>query len=337
MILLYIVLALALTFTGSAVVGQFNELTIAMGGEPFEDHDGDALIGPDEYIDLNGNGVYDPNLFIKLRSFVDRKLVEMDNDVLGSTLYEVRTNALRLLGQAARPASEHVGALVDRAAQWAGGFLALLTLLVLIPFYLFFFLVEYPALSARLRDMVPPRYREQVLRITHDIGVELVAFLRGRLLCGAAKALLLWAGMLVLGIPYALPIALVSGLLSLVPFLGFLAGAVPASVLALTMPGGGTESLLWVLAVFGLGEAVEGGILFPLLLGKETGLHPVTLVVALLAGGALMGTLGVIIAIPLTLILKVLWRELGRPLYRDWANPPEAGASPPTSRAPSGA
>jgi predicted PurR-regulated permease PerM len=210
---------------------------------------------------------------------------------------------------------------VERVADWAGGVFALITLLILIPFYLFFFLAEYPAMSRRLHDLVPPRYQRQVDRITRDIGRELVAFLRGRLACGALKALLLWIGMALLGIPYALPIALVSGLLSLVPFLGFLAGVIPASVIALTMLGGGTEILAWVVLLFLGAEGVEGLVLYPLVLGRETGLHPVTLVVVLLAGGALMGSLGVIVAIPLALICKVLWRELVLPLYKEWAHP----------------
>ena len=86
-----------------------------------------------------------------------------------------------------------------------------------------------------------------------------------------------------------------------------------------------------IIGLFVVAEAIEGGVLFPLLLGKETGLHPVAIVVVLLAGGVLMGTLGVIIAIPLALICKVLWRELVLPLYKAWANPGEereaAGAS----------
>ncbi|MED5330394.1 MAG: AI-2E family transporter, partial [Planctomycetota bacterium] len=75
----------------------------------------------------------------------------------------------------------------------------------------------------------------------------------------------------------------------------------------------------WVVGVFLGGEAFEGAVLFPLILGRETGLHPVMIVALLLAGGALMGTIGVIVALPLALVCKVLWRELGRPLYLEWA------------------
>jgi predicted PurR-regulated permease PerM len=142
-------------------------------------------------------------------------------------------------------------------------------------------------------------------------------------MCGFIKALILYVGLLVLGIGFALPIALACGVLSLVPFVGFIVGVVPASVIALTMDNGGTEMLLWVVGLFCAAEAFEGFVLFPVVLGRETGLHAVTIVVVLLAGGALFGTLGVLIGIPLALICKVLWRELGLPLYRAWADPPK--------------
>jgi len=325
--ILYAVLLVAAVLFAAVVVKQFQELGRALSGEPFHgDYDGNGLIelgsasaGRDEFDDQNGNGAYDAGALLRLKNWLDTRIASRADGVLGGALDQVRTQAVDMLSQFAKPAGDMIGQSVSRAAAWAGGLLGLLTLIVLLPFYTFFFLVEYPAMSRRLRTTVPPRYRDQVDRITKDIGKELVTFFRGRLLCGAIKALLLFVGMLWLGIEFSLPIALVSGLLSLVPFMGFVAGVVPASIIALTMPGGGTETLLWVVGLFAAGEAIEGGILFPLVLGRETGLHPVTLVVVLLAGGALMGTLGLIVAIPLALICKVLWRELGLPLYREWA------------------
>jgi len=325
--LLYALLLLAAILFAAVVIKQFQELGRALSGEPFHgDYDGNGLIelgsaagGRDEFDDQNGNGVYDAGALVRLKGWLDTRIASRADGLLGATLDQVRTQTVDMLSQFAKPAGDMIGQSVERVAAWAGGLFGLLTLMVLIPFYTFFFLVEYPAMSRRLRATVPPRYREQVDRITKDIGKEMVTFFRGRLLCGAIKAVLLFVGMLSLHIEFALPIALVSGLLSLVPFVGFIAGVVPASIIALTMPGGGTETLLWVVGLFAAGEAIEGGLLFPLVLGRETGLHPVTLVVVLLAGGALMGTLGVIVAIPLALICKVLWRELGLPLYREWA------------------
>jgi len=331
--LLYVLLLLGLTLAGSIVFKQFTELGRALTGEPFlGDFDDDGLIelssadGRPEFVDQNHDGEHNPGALLRLEGFVNRTMSRSANGPWGETLDEVRAQLVGMLGSLARPAGDMIARGIDNVAAWAGGLIALVTMLVLVPFYLFFFLVEYPAMTAKVRNLVPPRYRDQVDRITRDIGRELVTFFRGRLMCGFIKAILLYVGLLVLGIDFALPIALASGVLSLVPFVGFVVGVVPASVISLTMPGGGTEALLWVVGLFSAAEAIEGAVLFPLVLGRETGLHAVTIVVVLLAGGAIFGTLGVLIGIPLALISKVLWRELGLPLYRDWANP----AAPPS-------
>ncbi|HZM00971.1 MAG TPA: AI-2E family transporter, partial [Planctomycetota bacterium] len=327
--LLYVALTMTVVWASNVLGRQFEQLVRALSGERLiADYDDNGLIelaGPgverDEFEDLDRDRRFDPGALLQLENWLDAQLGRSSSGVLGATLDTVRAEILASIASLARPAGEMAQAGYESVMAWAGGVWHALTLLVLIPFYLFFFLVEYPAMVARLRTLVPPRHREQVDRITRDVGRELVAFLRGRVMCGLIKAVLLWAGMVALGIPFAPVIALVSGLLSLLPFVGFVVGVLPASVIALTMPGGGTASFAWVLGLFIAAEALEAAVLYPLVLGRETGLHPVTLVIVLLAGGALMGTLGVLVAIPLALIMKVLWLELVMPLYRAWAYP----------------
>ena len=303
---LYLVMIVLVAMTASGVGGQFGALAQSLSGE--------TVIG-----DLNGNGVYDAGALSELAGWVDQNMKARDGEWYGELIAEARATTLEGLARVAQPAGEMLSGVLRRLATWVGGVAELVTMLILVPFYLFFFLVEYPVMRRRLQDLIPQRYREQVDRITKDIGHELVTFLRGRLLCGLVKGAILWVGLSLLNIPFALPISLLSGLLSLVPFLGFLAGVLPAAVLGLTMPGGGAETVGWVVGVFLGGEAFEGAVLFPLILGRETGLHPVMIVALLLAGGALMGSIGVIVALPLALVCKVLWRELGRPLYLEWA------------------
>jgi predicted PurR-regulated permease PerM len=325
--LLYVAILIGASLSGAAISSQFTELVDVLSGETLHgDYDGNGLVnladspaGQDEFDDRNGNGAWDGGALVALREWINQQRTRSADGIWGEVIDDLGGSAIDLLEKMWVPTTAMIAKGLDKLANWAGGFFELLTLLVLVPFYLFFFLIEYPSMSRALFGLVPPRHREQVDRITRDIGKELVSFLRGRLACGMVKAALLFAGMLLLGVQFAMPIALVSGLLSLVPFLGFLAGVIPASVIALTMPGGGTESLLWVILLFGAAEAFEGIVLFPWLLGRETGIHPVTMVVVLLAGGALLGTLGVLVAIPLALVCKVLWRELGLPFYREWA------------------
>jgi predicted PurR-regulated permease PerM len=327
--ILYVALLLIGFFSAAGVSGQFRDLGRELQGEEFfGDLDGNGLVnlaaGPsqrDEFADLNHNGVWDGGALISLKTLINTERSRLPEGAWGDALDDLGLGMLDLLDKLAGPATGVLSSGIESAAERAGGVFQLLTLVVLIPFYLFFFLVEYPAIHRRLHALVPVRHRDMTERIAADVGHELVAFLRGRLSCGLVKAVFLWVGMMVMGIPFALPIALVSGLLSLVPFLGFLAGVLPASVLALTMLGGGTEAFMYVIILFGVAEAFEGAVLYPFLLGKETGLHPVALVVVLLAGGSLMGTLGVLVAVPLALICKVLWRELGQRFYREWADP----------------
>ena len=336
--ILYVALVLGLLAGGSGIGGQFKALARALQGEEFVgDLDGNGLINRgagdgsrDEFRDLNGNLTWDGGALMALTRMVDSERARLPAGTLGEALYKFGGGLLDLFQDMAAPATGMVASGIERAAGWAGGIFQLVTLLVLVPFYLFFFLVEYPQISTNLRRLVPPRHRDMTERVARDIGRELVAFLRGRLACGLIKALMLWVGMLLLGIPFALPIALVSGLLSLVPFLGFLAGVLPAAIIALTMDGGGTQTLVYVVVLFGVAEAFEGAVLFPIVLGKETGLHPVMLVVVLLAGGSIMGTVGVLAAVPVALIIKVLWREVGVAFYLAWAFPePVDGAGAP--------
>ena len=325
--LLYVTILIGASLSGAIISSQFTELVDVLSGEKLHgDYDGNHLINladspgaQDEFDDRNGNGVWDGGALVALREWINQQRIHFADGIWGEVIDDLGGSAIDLLEKVWVPATAMTARGLEKLSNWAGGFFQLLTMLVLVPFYLFFFLVEYPSMSRALFGLVPPRHREQVDRITRDIGKELVSFLRGRLACGMVKAAFLFAGMLLLDIQFAMPIALVSGLLSLVPFLGFLVGVIPASVIALTMPGGGSEALLWVILLFGAAEAFEGIVLFPLLLGRETGLHPVTMVVVLLAGGALLGTLGVLVAIPLALVCKVLWRELGLPFYREWA------------------
>lgn len=334
--ILYMALVLLVFVSASGVSGQFSALGRALQGEEFHgDLDGNGLVtlalAPGqraEFTDRNANGRWDGGALIALKALVNSERTRLPEGVWGDALDDLGRGVLDLLDKLTGPATGVLSSGIESAAIQAGGLFQLLTLLVLIPFYLFFFLVEYPAIRQRMHDLVPVRHREMTERLARDVGQELVSFLRGRLSCGLVKAVMLWVGMLMMSIPFALPIALVSGLLSLVPFLGFLAGVLPAALLALTMPGGGTEALLYVMALFGAAEAFEGAVLYPFLLGKETGLHPIALVVVLLAGGSLMGTLGVLAAVPLALICKVLWRELGQGFYREWADPDSAESEP---------
>jgi predicted PurR-regulated permease PerM len=151
----------------------------------------------------------------------------------------------------------------------------------------------------------------QAARLASEVDGVLGAFLRGQLSVMAALATVYTVGLWIVGLDLAFLIGLLSGLVSFVPYLGFLLGATAASIAAY-LQFQDWIPLLWVLAVFGVGQTLEGMVLTPMLVGDKIGLHPVAVIFAVMAGAQLFGFVGVLIALPVAAVLVVMLREVRR-------------------------
>lgn len=137
----------------------------------------------------------------------------------------------------------------------------------------------------------------------------LSSFLRGQLIVMLCLGIIYAIGLTLLGVRFGLLIGLLSGLASIVPYLGVIVGISVAGVVAF-FQSGEWWMLLGVAAVFGFGQVVESVVLQPKLLGDKIGLHPVAVIFAVLAGGNLFGFTGVLLALPAAAVIMVLLREL---------------------------
>ena len=137
----------------------------------------------------------------------------------------------------------------------------------------------------------------------------LSAFLRGQLLVMIALGLIYTVGLSLVGIEFAGLIGMGAGLLSIVPYLGSIVGVVVAAGAAI-FQFQDVFHLVMVLVVFGVGQSAEGMYLTPKLVGDQIGLHPVTVIFAVLAGGQLFGFLGILLALPVAAVLNVLVRHV---------------------------
>lgn len=207
--------------------------------------------------------------------------------------------------------------------------------LVLIPVYAFFLTLALPGIRATVRKYVPTHGRERSFRLMHDIERVVAAFFRGRLIVCAVCAALTYAGFVVIGVPYAALFAILIGLATAVPFAG-LVFLVPAVALHLA-DGHSALSACLVVAVYALVQTLETVALTPMIMGREVELHPVTLIIALLLCGKLLGILGLILAVPIAATVRILAREFLLPRLRGMAElPPQtvvmlkARAEPPT-------
>ncbi|HEY8331649.1 MAG TPA: AI-2E family transporter [Pseudomonas sp.] len=213
--------------------------------------------------------------------------------------------------------AEHLGQATDIAgillAQVTSSSLALLAWLgnlLLIPVVSFYLLRDWDVMMGHLRNLLPRKREEWVVRLAGECHEVLGAFLRGQLLVMLALALVYAGGLMLVGLELGLLIGLLAGLASIVPYMGFVVGIVAALVAVLFQFGLDWYPLLGVVVVFGIGQLLEGMWLTPLLVGDRIGLHPVAVIFAILAGGQLFGFTGVLLALPVAAVIMVLLRHM---------------------------
>ncbi len=200
------------------------------------------------------------------------------------------------------------------AAAWArisASGAALLTAavnLMLVPIVTFYLLRDWDLLVARIGQLIPRRALPKVQQLARESDEVLAAFIRGQLSVMAALAVVYGVGLAIVGVKLALLIGLLSGLVSFVPYLGFIVGIVTASI-AVVVQTHELLPLVWVAIVFGIGQVLESMWLTPLLVGHNIGLHPVAVIFAVMAGGQLFGFAGVLLALPAAAVLAVLVRH----------------------------
>ncbi len=154
-----------------------------------------------------------------------------------------------------------------------------------------------------LVSIVPRRWRKEVADTLHDISRIISKFIQGQLLTSLILGVLETAGLLIVGVRYALMLGLIGGLSNLVPFFGPYLGAIPAVIIAfLDSP----VKALWTIVVFIIAQEIDNDYIAPKIIKDKLGLHPVTTIFAVLAGGQFFGLPGLIFSVPAVAILKVL-------------------------------
>jgi predicted PurR-regulated permease PerM len=188
------------------------------------------------------------------------------------------------------------------------GFASVLTVLgyvVLTPVLTFYLLRDYDLLIARVGSLVPRPSRESVGGFFAEYETLLARYLRGQLMEAALVGILTWLGLWILGFPYAGLVGVVAGVFNMVPYLGLAVSLIPAIIIAL-FSGNVLVSLLKVVVVFVVVQALDGSVTGPKIVGGAIGLHPVWVILALALGGAFFGFVGLLIAMPAAIFLKLL-------------------------------
>jgi len=212
-------------------------------------------------------------------------------------------------GQHWKEAGSAIVGMLGSFSRGGGAIVSWLVNLLLIPVVTFYLLRDWDHLLAGIRNLLPRKSEATVSAVFGEIDEVLGAFIRGQLLVMTALGLIYAVGLWLLGLDLAFVVGAVAGLLSIVPYLGTVVGVVAALMAALYQFQDVLHPVL-VLAVFGVGQSLEGMVLTPNLVGDRIGLHPVAVIFAVLAGGQLFGFLGILLALPVAAALNVLVRHL---------------------------
>jgi predicted PurR-regulated permease PerM len=179
--------------------------------------------------------------------------------------------------------------------------------LFLIPIITFYLLRDWDMIVAHIAALIPESQRDTVSELARESDDVLGAFLRGQILVMIALAVIYSVGLSLVGIQFAIAIGVVAGLVSFVPYLGFVFGMVLAGMTVALEPNP-LWNLVGVVATFSIGQLIEGSILTPKLVGDRIGLHPVIIIFSVAAGGQLFGFFGILLALPAAAVLSVVVR-----------------------------
>ncbi len=237
---------------------------------------------------------------------------------------------LAWLQEKAPEAAAVVGNYLLRGLGGAFGVFGFLLSMVLVPIFLFFFLKEGPQIAATWSDYLPLRaspFKSEVVSLLSEINSYLISFFRGQLLVSLIDGALIAVALLIMGMDFAILIGLMVGVLGLIPYAGVFISWIPAVLIATAQWGDWTHPII-VTVIFLVVNNLDGIVIAPKIVGESVGLHPLTVIVSVLAWSIILGgLLGALLAVPLTATIKVVLKRY----FWDRPSPAYTMVDPPGS------
>ncbi|WP_285765440.1 AI-2E family transporter [Peribacillus sp. SI8-4] len=190
----------------------------------------------------------------------------------------------------------------EKAMEYAVKLIDFIVLIALIPFIAFYILKDFTALKKMAWYMTPKKWRKQGRDFVRDVDASLGSYIRGQIIVcaviGLLSSLLFW----IVGMDYPLLLGAIIGVTNVIPYFGPIIGAIPAVILAATIS---VKMVVIIAIIVVVLQFLEGNVLSPLIVGKSLHMHPLFIMLALLAGGEIGGITGMVLSIPILAVLKV--------------------------------
>jgi predicted PurR-regulated permease PerM len=251
-----------------------------------------------------------------------RGLIDQATNAIQEALSSIVTNLLGFLQSAG-------GGLLTRTLGVLSGVVQFFLVLIVGTYML----GSFEAIGRSTLELFPKRWQPRILEFSQDVSTAVGGYIRGQLLIAAAVGTMVGVGLAILGIPLALGLGFLSAVFNIVPYLGVIISIAPALLLASQF---GIVKVLLVILVFVIANQVEANVLSPNILARTTDLHPITVILTIIAGASLLGIFGGLLAVPLVALVKLLIRKHWLPssLHNEGAEPiaPPLPEPPPSAR-----
>ncbi len=190
---------------------------------------------------------------------------------------------------------------------WIGNTINVFLTIVLVPFVAFYMLKDYQILEKTIITFVPRKNRKKIIRVARDIDEALGNYIRGQLIVCAIIGVLAYIGYLIIKLPYALVLASIVAITNIIPYIGPFIGATPALLVGISIS---WRMALSVFVVNIIIQLIEGNVVSPQIVGRKLHMHPLFIIIALLIGGKVAGIIGLILAVPVFAILRVILQHI---------------------------
>jgi predicted PurR-regulated permease PerM len=238
--------------------------------------------------------------FQQVRKYIEIIYIKLENVSQNNTMRLIMTSLYNRINTAITSFSE---SLLDRLMKISEDILSL----VVIPVIVYYFISEDDKIADKILIFIPVRSRSVLRKIGKDIDKILGRYIISQFILSFVIIILTFLVLLFFKVDYALLLAIVNGIFNIIPYFGPLFGAIPAIFIAMIKS---PQTALWVAACLYIVQQIEGDIISPKITGDSVSMHPLVVILLLIIGGKLGGFLGMVLAVPVGVIIKVLYDDL---------------------------
>ncbi|WP_280956780.1 AI-2E family transporter [Acetohalobium arabaticum] len=237
-----------------------------------------------------------PQYSIEIQKIIDSVTQKYQRFKLPSTFQLVVDNAIERI-------QNIILQFVERTTEVIIGILSRFFSLIMAPILAFYMLKDIETIKKNFWTLIPKESRKDIKQLLKKIDKVLIDYLKGQLLVSVVVGLLSMLGLYLLDINFYLIIGIFAGIMNLIPYLGVVFGILPAVFVASFKS---FQSILEVIVMFAFVQQLEGSLISPKIVGDKVGLHPILIIFSLLVGGELLGIIGMLLAVPVAGIIKVI-------------------------------